>query len=267
MLAVLLPMVMQAQSLPLRKGGDSLPFKGGEKFTYKLHYKLGPINSDVAHATISVDSVTYNGRKALSARIFGQTAKFYDTFFKVREDFRSTFDYNLLPLHFYRDTREGSWYCKNDAQYVWNGASSYARLTVENSAEELNTKDIPLQQGTCDITSMVYMMRNADMEKISEGQSFTGTMMLDGATFTMRMTYKGTAPLKDKTLGTVNVIRWSVRLNAGETFDTKEDLIFMFTADANRIPVRFEAPFKFGGVSGRLVAYEGIKYPVAYGLK
>ena len=113
-----------AQALPLRSGGDTLPFKGGEEFGYKLHYKWGIINSDVAYATIGVDSTVYKGVPAYSARIFGQSSKFYDTFFKVREDFRSTFDANLVPLHFWRDTREGNWHCQNDATYDWSSSTA-----------------------------------------------------------------------------------------------------------------------------------------------
>lgn len=263
LLVAMLPVAASAQSLPLRSPSEGLPFKGGEKFTYKLHYKLGIINSDVASASISVDSTTYAGKKAYSARIFGQTAKFYDTFFKVREDFRSTFDASMTPLHFYRDTREGGWYCKNDVKYNW--ASSSVNFTLENSnTPEPTTSVIPIKPGTCDITSMVFMMRNVDVASLEQGKTYIGTMMLDGEVFTMSMTYTGLKNYKDKLLGTVEVIRFAVRLNAGETFDTKEDLVFLFTNDENRIPVSFEAPFKFGAVSGRLLSCVGLKNPNIY---
>ena len=261
----LLPLWLPAQSLPVRGGGETHPFRGGERFKYKLHYQWGNINSDVAYATISVDSTVYAGQKAFSARIFGQSSKFYDTFFKVREDFRSTFTPALVPLHFYRDTREGNWACKNDVKYNWAAGTVESR--VENSAQEPFTKTLPIQPGTCDITSLVYMMRDVDVDRLTVGQRYIGTMMLDNETFTMAMTYKGIETFKDKALGVVEVLRFAVRLNAGETFDTKEDLIFLFTNDANRIPVRFEAPFKFGAVSGRLISCEGLKYPVEYGRK
>ena len=261
-MAVMLPVAASAQSLPLRPASEGLPFKGGEKFYYKLHYKLGIINSDVATASITVDSTVYAGQKAYAARIYGQTAKFYDTLFKVREDFRSTFNSSFVPLHFYRDTREGSWFCINDVKYNWS--ASNISFTLENSNTQKTTKVIPIKPGTCDITSMVYMMRNVDVARLEKGKTYVGTMMLDGEVFTMNMTYSGLTTIKDRCLGTVEVIRFAVRLNAGETFDTKEDLVFMFTNDANRIPVTFEAPFKFGAFSGRMVSYEGLKYPVQY---
>lgn len=252
-----------AQSLPLRSGGEGLPFKGGEEFGFKLHYKWGIINSDVAYATMSVEDAVCDGRTAYTAKIFGQSSKFYDTFFKVREDFRSTFDESLLPMRFWRETNEGKWYCKNDAVYDWD--SSRATFTIENSSlEEPKTKILSLSEGTCDITSMVYQMRNVDVAALQEGARYVGTMMLDGETFTMSLTYTGKEDFKDKLLGKVECLRFAVRLNAGETFDTKEDLVLLFTNDENRIPVRFEAPFKFGAVSGRLVSYKGLKYPGKY---
>ena len=258
----LLPLLLSAQSLPLRGKAETLPFIGGEVVEYKLHYKWGLINSDVALATISVDSTVYAGQQAYAARIFGQSSKFYDTFFKVREDFRSTFTPTLVPLHFWRDTREGDWYCRNDVKYNW--AASQVESTVENSNEAAFTTTIPVQKGTCDITSMVFMMRDVDVDRLEPGKRYIGTMMLDNATFTMAITYKGKGTFKDKHLGMVATLNFAVRLNAGDTFDTKEDLIFLFTDDDNRIPVRFEAPFKFGAVSGRLQSAKGLKYPVAY---
>ena len=66
---------------------DKLAFKGGERLSFVIHYKWGGINSDVANATVKLDTTTLNGVPVFHSRVFGKTARFYDLFFKVREDF------------------------------------------------------------------------------------------------------------------------------------------------------------------------------------
>ena len=58
----------------------------------------------------------------------------------------------------------------------------------EAKTEEPKVKTLELKTGTCDITSMVYQMRNVDVERLTEGGRYVGTMMLDGDTFTMATT-------------------------------------------------------------------------------
>ena len=85
---------------------DKLAFKGGERLSFVIHYKWGGINSDVAKATVNLDTTTLNGVPVFHSRVFGKTAKFYDLFFKVREDFQSWFTRDgVVPVKFYRDSR------------------------------------------------------------------------------------------------------------------------------------------------------------------
>ena len=89
---------------------ESLAFQHGEKMEFVLHYQWGTINTDVATATVELDSLTYNGEKAFRCSAYGKTSRMFDLFFKVREDFDSWFTRDgLKPLKFTRDTYEGGY--------------------------------------------------------------------------------------------------------------------------------------------------------------
>ena len=93
---------------------DALAFKAGERMDFVLHYEWGAVNTDVGYATVTLDSLTYNGHKAVLCSAYGKTTRMFDLFFKVREDFKSWFTRDgLRPLKFTRDTYEGGYEAKN----------------------------------------------------------------------------------------------------------------------------------------------------------
>ena len=56
-------------------------------------------------------------------------------------------------------------------------------------------------------------------------------------------------------------MKFAAKLIAGEVFGSEQDMFVWITEDENRIPVYFEAPLKVGRASGRLIGWEGLKYP------
>ena len=99
---------------------DALAFKAGEKMDFVLHYQWGAVNTDVGYATVTLDSLTYNGEKAFLCSAYGRTTRMFDLFFKVREDFKSWFTRDgLRPLKFTRDTYEGGYEARNTYHYIF----------------------------------------------------------------------------------------------------------------------------------------------------
>lgn len=94
--------------IPLRGTARAeLPYEAGERMSFVVHYKWGIIDADVASASFSLDDAWLNGRPAFTARVYGQNARAFDPFFKVREDFRAWFSADGLdPLRFTRDTND-----------------------------------------------------------------------------------------------------------------------------------------------------------------
>ena len=122
-----------------------LAFQGGEKVDFVMHYKWGFINSDVGHATVTLDTLTFNGHEAFRCSVYGKTTKFYDVFFKVREDFKSWFTRDgLKPLKFTRDTEEGSYRARNTYLYQWDSAEPHIAADIYTSSLGQKSMEIPL---------------------------------------------------------------------------------------------------------------------------
>jgi len=249
--------------LPLRSSDPSgLSFQSGEKLTFAAHYKWGPVNSDVAKAYVTLDSTKINGVPVYHCRLFGQTARFYDMFFKVREDFQSWFTADgLRPVKFSRDSREGGYTCTNTYRYVRNTSEPYILASVNTSRKGAYSARVPLSDCTYDIPSLFYMARNIDFTKIVEGKNYPMTFALDEDTYTIHFIYRGKAERKISGVGTVRCHKFSVGVVSGDVFPDNADIQLWISDDDNRIPVWFETPINPGTVSGRLQSWSGLKYP------
>ena len=216
--------------IPVRSvSEDSLAFHAGEYLKFTMHYEWGVIDSDVGWATVNLDSLTFNGEDAFLCKVYGQTTRLFDLFFKVREDFRSWFTRDgLRPLRFTRDTYEGRYEARNDYVYMWD-MSGESRIL-------------------------------ADVYSSSSGQRYV-ELPLDGCTYDLHFILRGRETKKVKGLGMVNTIRFSAKLLAGNVFTGEEDLTIWITDDENRIPVLFEAPILVGTASGRLKEWSGLRHP------
>ena len=60
---------------------DSLVFQAGEELSFALQYTWGAMNTEVGHATIRLDTLTFNGEKAFLIDAFGKTTRFFDWVF------------------------------------------------------------------------------------------------------------------------------------------------------------------------------------------
>ena len=241
---------------------EDLAFRAGEKMDFVLHYRWGAINSDVGHATVSLDAVTYNGQEAFLCSAYGRTTKFFDLFFKVREDFDSWFTCEgLRPLKFTRDTHEGKYVAKNTYIYDWNAPEPYIAADVYSSSSGQRNLELPLTSCTYDLPALFFLARNMDIENIVPGKKYPMTFAIDDDVYNVYFILYGRETVKVKGLGTVKTIKFAARLVAGEVFNGEEDMMIWISDDENRIPIKFEAPILVGTASGRLKSYEGLKYP------
>ncbi len=239
----------------------SLAFKAGERLTFQVHYNFGPINSDVAKAYVSLDSTFVNGTPCYHARIFGKTPKFYDMFFRIREDFQSWFSMSsLTPVLFKRDTREGNYYCTNEFWYDWE--SRVINAGLYSTKKGTRTVQIPLVNCVYDIPSLVYVLRNIDFNKIVDGSVLPLTFAIDDDVYTIKLKRIGVENKKVKGIGTVRAIKFSVGVVAGEVFTSDDGKVDMwFTDDDNRLPLCFETKVRWGAIDGRLATYENLNHP------
>ena len=241
---------------------EELAFQAGEKVDFILHYKWGSINTDVGTATVTLDSLTFNGHEAFRCSVFGKTKKFYDVFFKVREDFDSWFTRDgLKPLKFTRDTYEGGYEARNTYLYEWDAAEPYIAADVYTSNLGQKSMQLPLTPCTYDLPALFFFARNMDMDNVVPGKRYPMTFAIDEEVYNVYFILYGPDTIKVKGLGTVETIRFAAKLLEGEVFKGEEDMTIWVTADDNRLPVYFEAPLRVGVAAGRMSGWEGLKHP------
>lgn len=241
---------------------EELAFRSGERMDFILHYKWGSINTDVGTATVTLDSLTFNGQKAFRCTASGRTKKFFDVFFKVRENFTSWFTREgMRPLKFTRDTYEGGYEARNTYLYRWDAAEPYIAADVYTSKMGQKSMQLPLTPCTYDLPALFFFARNMDIENVEPGKRYPMTFAIDEEIYNVYFILHGRETIKVKGLGTVNTIRFAAKLLEGEVFKGEEDMTIWVSDDENRLPVYFEAPLRVGVAAGRMSGYGGLKSP------
>ena len=264
LLAMALPLSAQRSACIPVHGLDrgSLAFDGGERMSFVIHYKWGIINADVASASVSVDTTVLNGRKVFGARIFGQNARKFDPFFKMREDFRTWFMADgLEPRRFTRDSKEGNWFATNDYTFNWNSMQIDAAL--DSKTRGPRTMQLPLTDCTFDVLSLFYFARNLDFDAVEPGKKYPLTFAIDDDICNIYFIYKGVEVKNIKGIGKVRTRRFTVSLASGQVFGEDGGAAgdMWFTDDENRLLVWFDTPIRIGHIYGRLTSFEGTKHP------
>lgn len=249
--------------IPVRTVDESqLAFQAGEKMDFVLHYRWGAVNSDVGHATVTLDSLMFNGQEAFLCSAYGKTTRLFDIFFKVREDFKSWFTRDgLRPLKFTRDTYEGGYEARNTYLYDWNSSDPHIVADVYSSSSGQRSLNIPLTPCTFDLPSLFFFARNMDFDAVEPGRKYPMTFAIDDDVYNVYFILYGHETIKVKGLGTVKTVKFAAKLLEGEVFKGEEDMMIWVTDDDNRLPVYFEAPLLVGTATGRMTGYDGLKHP------
>lgn len=249
--------------IPVRTVSEAdLAFHAGEKMHFAIQYTWGAVNTDVGYATVSLDSLDFNGEEAFLCSVQGKTTRFFDFFFKVREDFRSWFTRDgLRPLKFTRNTHEGSYKAKNTYLYDWRQPDPHIDASCWSTSRGDRSLEIPLTPCTFDLPSLFFYARNMDMDVVVPGQKYPMTFAIDDEVFNVYFILYGREKIKVKGLGTVNTIKFAAKLLEGEVFKGDEDMLVWISDDENRLPVYFEAPLLVGLATGRMTGFESLKYP------
>ncbi len=243
--------------LPVNLAKDQLAFKGGEKLVFTIHYKFGLINADVAQATLRLDETVLNGQNCYHGSLKGKTQKIYESVFKLKEDFDCWFTKDgFKPVKFIRDCREGNYWCTN----LYTYASDHINAQINNSRKGEFTVELPKDECTYDIATMLFLIRNMDLSKLSAGGRYPMTYAIDHHIRDIYFRYFGVENKKIPGKGTIRCHKFGFEMPKGEAFDGESSLYAWITDDGNRIPIYFVAPLKIGQVRGRLYSADGLKH-------
>lgn len=242
--------------------GGRLAFAPGEALEYTVHYQWGIINSDVAMGYVTVDSTSLNGKPLYMMRVKGRTAKFYDPFFKVREDLKTWFSPETLqPERFTRVSKEGKYYANDEYRYIHSAAEPYIYASLDSKTKGKRQKNMAIEGCTIDIMALLATVRNLNLDAVNKGVRYKISFAFDDKVSLVVFVYEGRETVKVPGLGRVKAIKFGCQLTEGEQFNADSDMYMWLSDDGNRIPLRFEAPIKVGIVTGYLSAYSGLKHP------
>lgn len=238
-----------------------LPFKAGEKLTYKAAYNWHFVWVEAGKAEFLVDSLKYDERGAYHFKSFGRTLSSYDWFFKVRDNFESVADAEtLMPYWFKRNTSEGGY--KATEKYNFDYLNKQIITQVENSNKPLTKSFIPLDVGVMDVQTAVYYARSLDFSRMKTDEKIPFSLMFDGLVYDIFGRYLGIEQVENFDGVNYRCHKFSVLLVEGTIFSGGEDLFVWVTDDRNKIPILVEAKILVGAVKAYFVKAENLKFPM-----
>ncbi|MCF0166515.1 MAG: DUF3108 domain-containing protein [Bacteroidales bacterium] len=246
----------------LYKDEASHAFGAGEHLDYSINYQLLGIRSEVGYAKVDLsEGDTVNGSKTFHAVAYGETAPFFDSFFKVRDRYESRFRTgDIKPVWFARDVHEGKYEVTNDLTWSPDRSQIEAKVAWPNR----KNKDTVLVDTQCtfDILTLFYYARNMDFDALKEGRNNPVSFAIDNEKFNIYFRYIGPEEKSVPGLGTFKTLKFAAKVVAGEVFDGKHELMIWVSDDACRIPVYFESPVIVGRVLGRLTSWDNTRHPL-----
>ena len=263
-----------------------LPFAGGEKVEYIIHYKCGT-KTDIGAVNVSLTEKTDASKPYYYVRADIATYKFWDTFYKVRDTYETKFySDNLRPFYATRDVHEGDFWAKY--KYTWTNGSKTLRAIVDKKTRPHRDTTFTCPGPIRDLFNLIFTCRAVDVNRMLSGKVACYYAAMDKDLLDIRMKYLGKEVRKISGAGSFNTLKFAISVDAidiekvpekernlftvsiDESNTKKEDNVFYgngkifiwLTDDENHIPLYFSAPVAVGSINGRLGKVSGLKYPL-----
>ena len=225
-------------------------FQIGESLIYQVNYSSAFSDFNAGKAVVVVSPAEINGHFVFSFSATGESNRFFDVFYKVRDRFESKADtQTLLPYVFTRSTREGKY--SFDDEVYFDQAEGVAK-------SNRSVKQIP--DKTFDIISAVYFMRTLSIEDFGTDSIYRLNFHLDDSVYQSVIKYEGKAIVETK-WGWLPCLKIIPMLVLGEVFSDKYPMTVWITDDENHVPVLAESEIIVGSVRIELIDFDGLKNP------
>ncbi len=246
---------------PLAGSGQCLTnpvaFQHGERIRYEVAYNWGMVWVDAGEVFFKVDTLTRNGIKMFRFDSYGESYKFYDLIYRVRDHYQGLVEMDgFNPVWFNRDTDEGGYFVNNT--YTYNWAAGKVLSVRENSNQPLTTDTLAIEPCTFDVLAAIYYARNLNYEDYHVGDKIPIHFLIDGEFFELYIRYLGQEDKKNRSGVTYPCFKFSAMLVEGTIFSGGEDMLVWITADENRVPVMVEAKILIGSIKAYLMGYENL---------
>lgn len=233
---------------------EEIPFQRGEKAKYRVYYDswiTSGISAGVGYISIKDDVRQFNGRKTFHLEVIGRSVGLFNWFFKVDDRFESFVDEEtIIPYHFIRRTREGSYVYDDDVIFYHDKGMAKSRRAEK-----------PIPSGIKDIVSAFYYMRTIDFTGIEEGREYKLDFFLDDSAYVSKIIYLGKEVVETR-LGKFQCLKFKPMVAQGEIFQEPYPMVLWVTDDRNKAPVLAKSSVVIGSVKIELIEVEGLKYPM-----
>jgi hypothetical protein len=239
----LLPSVAAAALLCLAAGAPraaaTVPFGPGEVCSFKIQY--GPVTA--GESTIEVlDRLEYDGSTVYHLRTRARSLRFFDAFFKVRDQADSFMDVDSLHTRYYgKHQREGDF--RRDIEIHFNQRLHRAYFP--------DGKEVDTPPGVQDILSAFFKVRAMVLQP---GMEFDLPTHGDTALYPLKIKIHS-REIVDSVLGPVTCLVVQPVIADDGLFKHEGDLFVWFTDDARRVPIKLRARVPVGAIEAELTAY------------
>ena len=220
-------------------------FQVGEKLTFSIGYEFVPAGKSI----LSVDGISeINGRSVYQITSRTRSYRFFDPFFKVRDEITTYLDANTFQsIKFRKKLREGSY--SYDYSVDFNPDSMNAVSTSPNG-----TRLVEIPEFTLDVLSAMYYMRTLDL-KI--GRTVTVTVLDNEKLYPLDIRIVRRERISTRA-GTFDCLVIIPELKSGGLFKNEGRITAWVTDDHRKIPVLMKSKAIIGDIIVELQKVEGL---------
>jgi len=232
-------------------------FQPGEEITYVLYYNWNMVWLSAGEVTFRVEEA--GGQYHLSA--YGATYPSYNWFFKVEDRYEAFVDTtSLLPSLSIRDVQEGKYTLYDRVEF--DQINQKALSIRGKSKDSAQPSEYEFESCMHDILSIVYYVRNIQVNDMKEGESIPIRIFMDKEVWPLKVSFEGRDRKKRiRGKGKWKTVCFSPDLIEGEYFKDGDRMNIWVSDDRNRLPLLIESPVSVGSVKAVLKKYKGLRYP------
>lgn len=234
---------------------ENTSFISGEELIYKTYYNWKIVWVPAGEVRFRV----YESDEEYTLQAVGKSYTSYNNFFRVNDFYSTTLDKETLrPKTFVRYIEEGK-YRKFDSLYFDQKNEMLFSFNGKNKETAIE-KTFRIDPCTLDLLSVMYSLRNTDVNQYKPGEYLDISMFIDEETFPIHVVYENREDKKIKDLGKFSTIKVNPQLVVGNVFKEGDVMNIWVSNDKNKIPLLIESPISIGSVKAVLKEYSGLRH-------
>ena len=234
---------------------ENTSFIGGEELVYKTYYNWKIVWIPAGEVRFRI----YDEGDEYILEAVGKSYTSYDNFFRVNDYYSTRIDKEtLLPKTFVRYIEEGK-YRKFDSLYFDQKNDKLFSFNGKTKETAIN-KTFEIDSCTLDLLSVMYSLRNTNVDQYTPGEYLDISMFIDEETYPIHVVYEKKEKKKIKDMGKYPAIKVKPELVVGNVFKEGDVMNIWVSNDKNKIPLLIESPISIGSVKAVLKSYSGLRH-------